>query len=433
MSKAPARVKRRKSAAIADVNRETTASKQATSRFGRRKQAGLDATSVLINRVGLGETTLALVAAEIGLNLKSLRYYFERREDLMVAAFLQSIALHRDLVAKAMDELTAEARVRRFVREYFALCARVARGEQAEFTHFGDIRALTEPHSHIVYEEYNQFFRAVRALLRLNAPTGGRLELNARTHMLISQLLWSVVWISDYAPEDFERVADRFSDILLNGLTTEAIDLRANVGSDLHVTGEADRSPQEAYLRSATALINEQGYRGASVERISANLNVTRGAFYHHYEAQEELVVACFERTFAVLRNAQSAAMTIDGTGMDRVASAAVNLVTRQMSIEGFMLRTAALTVVGPDLRAEMSRRMSRVTFRFADMLNDGMADGSVRICDIRIGSEMVTAMINSAVELSRWVPDARTDQVADLYVRPLLYGLFDTNGANLT
>ena len=47
-----------------------------------------------------------------------------------------------------------------------------------------------------------------------------------------------------------------------------------------------------AFLKAATRQINEHGYRGASVDRISASLNVTKGAFYHHNEAKDDLVAA---------------------------------------------------------------------------------------------------------------------------------------------
>lgn len=395
-------------------------------RYDLRRQAVLNAASALINRVGLGNTTLALVADEIGLNLKSLRHYFARREDLMVEAFLQSIALHKELVSAAMEEATPERRVRSLVRRYFALLAQVVNRERPEFTYFSDLRALTEPHSLVVYQEYTHWFRAVRALLRSGMPTSDRATLNARTHMLVSQLLWSVAWIWNYVPEDFGRVADRLSDILLNGIATGHVGLQPTPAALL-----ARRAPasnvlsQEAYLRAATILINEHGYRGASIERISAMLNVSRAAFYHHYEASDDLVVACFNRTFNLLRQAQSAAMSQEGSGISRAASAAVDLVTRQVTVEGLMLRTTALTVVGPELRQEMSRRMSLATFRFQDMLSDGAADGSVKICDLRIASEMMTATINSAAELGRWVPNIVPEQVSSLYVRPMLYGLF--------
>jgi propanediol dehydratase small subunit len=105
------------------------------------------------------------------------------------------------------------------------------------------------------------------------------------------------------------------------------------------------------------------------------------------------------------------------------VAAASISLVSRQMRPEGALLRTSALTAIGPGLRKEMQHRLTLSTLRFADMLNDGVIDGSVRLCDLRIASEMVTAMINSAQELQRWVPSAIAENAAELYARPLLHG----------
>ena len=53
----------------------------------------------------------------------------------------------------------------------------------------------------------------------------------------------------------------------------------------------------DAFLQAATFLINEQGYRGASVEKISARLNVTKGSFYHYNDNKDDLVANCFERS----------------------------------------------------------------------------------------------------------------------------------------
>ena len=61
---------------------------------------------------------------------------------------------------------------------------------------------------------------------------------------------------------------------------------------------------REDFLQSATMLINDQGYVGASVERISAALNVTKGSFYHHLNTKDELVAACFHRSVDIIMSA---------------------------------------------------------------------------------------------------------------------------------
>jgi AcrR family transcriptional regulator len=394
------------------------------SRFDHRREKILNAASALFNRHGLRDATLAVIAAEIGLNFKSLRHYFKRREDLVSAVFMRSIDLHQRIAHDALAETGIEARVRRFVRSYFELLAAVQRKEHPEFAYFGDLRALTEPHSDLVWPAYGRMFKTIRTLFQAPDFIPDNSRLNAATHMLLSQLLWTPVWATDYFLQDLPMVTEAFADILLYGIASLPIDLSRFADSHLVQVEEGDRLSQASFLRKAISLINQYGYRGASVDRISSELNVTKGAFYHHNETLDELVVACFEHSFACVRDAQDTALANESSGILRVTSSAVALVRQQMLDSGTLLRTAALTSVGPELRQRMAMQMSRLTLRFSNMLNDGLIDGSVRPCNLHIAAEMTTAMINSSEELGRWVKSASLENAADLCVRPLLSGL---------
>ena len=393
------------------------------SKFDRRKAEILNAAAAVINRLGLKDATLAAVAAEIGLNLKSLRYYFKRKDDLAGAAFHQSVAVHRQLVEDVLSIDSFEERITAFVAGYFALQAEIHSGRRSEFVHFGDLRGLVDPQRQDVGGDYVEFFRATTRLFRPDDAPWTAAQCSANAHFLISQLLWSVVWLGGYMPSDFPRVARHFGNILLGGIAARPVDFTAVCRDMPTPFGDSDRLTQESFLRAATELINDIGYRGAAVDRISESLNVTKGAFYHYNDTRDGLVVACFERTFDIIRQAQDLAMAEETDGLSHVAAAAVSLVSRQMEPSGILLRTSALTAIGLERREEMARRLSLSTLRFADMLNDGLIDGSVRVCDMRIAAEMVTATINSAQELQRWVPSATRENAADLFVRPLLYG----------
>ena len=401
------------------------------SRFDVRRQEILYAAASLINRHGLRDATLAVIASEIGLNLKSLRYYFKRREDLVAAAFMHSVDLHRELFESVLEIEPFEERIRHLAHGYFQLKARVARGDVPEFVHFGDLRALIDPYRASVGSSYNNLFRLIRKLFRPKEGVWTEEQRSANAHLLISQLLWSVVWIDGYVPEDYPRVADRLADVLLNGMAARPLNFAFSEDLLPSPFEQSERLSQETFLQTATELINDKGYRGASVDQITATLEVTKGAFYHHNETRDGLVISCFERTFGIIRKAQDRAMAGEMNGAAHVCAAAVSLVSRQMLPEGSLLRTSALTAIALDLRQEMARRMSLVTLRFSDMLNDGITDRSVRACDMRIASEAVTAMINSAQELQRWVPSATVENAAELYVRPLLYGFLATSNGS--
>ncbi|PIK71391.1 TetR family transcriptional regulator, partial [Methylobacterium frigidaeris] len=181
----------------------------------------------------------------------------------------------------------------------------------------------------------------------------------------------------------------------------------------------------EAFLRAATILINQQGYRGASVEKISGLLKVTKGSFYHHNDNKDDLVANCFSRSFAQIRAVQDAADTRGGSGWDRICTASATLVRSQLGPGGPLLRVTAFSALPEALRTETRRTMNRLTERFGFCLVDGMADGSVRPLDAGIAAQLVSSMVNAAAELPAWVPGVTPDTAADLYARPLFLGLF--------
>ena len=73
-----------------------------------------------------------------------------------------------------------------------------------------------------------------------------------------------------------------------------------------------------------------------------------------------------------------------------------------------------------PDLRAQPGR----ISDRFASLISDGIADGSLRPVDVNVAAQMITGMINAAVELHYWTPSVDVKNAASLYVRPFFEGL---------
>jgi len=193
-------------------------------------------------------------------------------------------------------------------------------------------------------------------------------------------------------------------------------------------TGGPETS-SELFLRAATQLINEEGYLGASVEKISARLNVTKGAFYHHNENKDELVVACFERTFEVMKRAIRQAEAVSGSGLQTLTTVAAALTSYQMSGNAPLLRASALTSAPESIQPQLLAKFDRITDRFASLISDGVADGSVRPVDTNIAAQMLAAMINAAAELQDWAPDATPEAAAELYVRPFFEGLLSRSG----
>ena len=416
---------------------------QSTDRFERKREAILDAATDLLNTRGVKGLTLSVAAAAVDLSTTSVTYYFKRKDDLAAACMLRGIAAMMQIVQTAMAESTPQARLHALLSRYLDRVRRAAIGEAPALPSLSDLRALNLPQRDEVAAAYLKMFRRLRQIFEVPELAWlSRGRRTARTQMLFEQLFWANAWLPKYDPEDYGRVCERMYDILVGGLAAPqsrwaplAVPMADLAPRDRQEVGRQEVGRQETgrqemgretFLVAATRLINARGYRGASVDKISAELNVTKGSFYHHNEAKDDLVVACFDRTFEVMTHVQRLAMTLPGDEWLRLSSAAAALAEYQLSDHGPLLRTSALAALPEKIRREMVKHSDRVSDRFAAMISDGIAEGSLRAVDPFLAAQMLNATLNAAAELGHWVPGVSQKAAPAVFVRPLLMGVFE-------
>ncbi|TAL30231.1 TetR/AcrR family transcriptional regulator [Phenylobacterium sp.] len=405
-----------------------SAAAKSTDRFERKREAILDAATQILNRKGIKGLTLGDTAAAVDLSTTSVTYYFKRKDDLAAACITRGIETLHDIADLATRSGTPAERLHNFLTRYLDTLARVTAGKAAPLPIISELRALTSPRREEVATAYGRLFRKARQIFdHPDLIWMSRGRRTARTRIVLEQVFWGGAWLSKYDPEDYPRIRDRMVDILLHGIATER-DEWAPAGIDMDQLAARDgpELARETFLLAATRLINLRGYRGASVDKISAELNVTKGSFYHHNEAKDDLVVACFERSFEVMTRAQRMAMELPGSQWDKVSACAAALAEFQLSDHGPLLRTSALTALPEQMRKVMVEHSNRVSDRFASMISDGIAEASLRPVDPFIAAQMLNATLNACAELGYLVPDVRPKAAASVFVRPLLMGIFE-------
>jgi AcrR family transcriptional regulator len=395
-----------------------------TRRFEQKRDELVAAATEILNERGLKGFTLAEVAKKTGLITQGVAYYFPKKDDLATACILRTIERFEAVIEAALAHDTAEARISAFLRDYVTLVGDVHIRGTPPLATFAEVRSLNEPNFSEALNAITSMFRRMRKLFDtpelawMDRPTQ-----IARTVLLLQVALSFGSWSGSSEAADYDRSYERTRDILFRGV----------VGSDgvcwsplplPTITPPDKSSAREAFLIAATQLINEEGYRGASVEKISARLNVSKGAFYHHNDAKDDMVVRCFERTIAILTQVQMAVAKPDANHWQQLVTACTALAEFQRSSRGPLLRSAAIYALPPGAAPRIQHEWDLVTHRFSGMISDGIVDGSIRPIDARIGGEIVMVAINSAAELPAWLPDVGQSEVADLYVRPALCGL---------
>jgi AcrR family transcriptional regulator len=404
-----------------DRMNEVEPARPRTKKYLVRREAIIQAAIGLLNRKGLRGMTLADVAGCFDLAPTAVAYHFRTKESLAAECYMRSVAKYRELVADAAEASSARTALASLVRGYFALLRAIDSDQTPDISRFDDVRALNDA---TVSAAYVDLFRAFRRLLPPAGPSfEDRAASNAKTHFLLNQLMAVRFWIGLYAPDDYERVCEQFLGIALDGL-----DASARVWAPVRIltpepAGSTPPDMREMFLRVATSLISIEGYRGASVEKICAALEVTRGAFYHHIDAKDDLVELCLRRSLDVVARAQRQALTMPGDGRERLLGAVMRLVDHQMAGEAPLMRNGAAQV--PDaIRPLIETGYLRNCLRFAGMVSDGIADGSLKAVDNYVGARMVDAAVHGASELAPWLRPPVTPSAWEHMVQPLFSGL---------
>lgn len=397
-----------------------------TERYRQKRDAILAAAAQAINEQSAKGMTFADVARRVGLNTTSVTYYFRRKEELAAAAFENTLERLLEMLATAAEEPTPQARVARYVSINMARLARIERGEETPFAVLSDLRAMEEPIRGRLLAGWQKVFRATRSLWGTPASRAHTDLYGARAHVLLENTFWLPVWLGRYEPDQYDRVEARLLDVLTHGVAARGSAWRPTLLDLEQHRASASEPGREAFLLAATRLINQLGYRGASVQRIASELNVTKGSFYHHLDAKDDLVAACYRRSFDTITGAQQLADAAGGSHWHRLSSAIATLLDIQFAERGPLLRTSALSSLAGDERAAMVERSNRIARRYAGTIMDGVAEGSMRPVDALIAAQALMALQNAAFDMRKWASTMERPHAIALYASTILYGLFD-------
>lgn len=401
-----------------------------TAKFADKREALIASASDLLNEHGIRGTTLSAVAEGVGLAKNSVTYYFRRKEDLAATCYLRAIEIYNRLADEAMQHSGLHDRLLVLLQRHAALLASVAQGRHAPVARFHDLRALGQPHMEPVSEAYTDMFRRLRRLLAPAPGSGGsRSADNARTHLVLAVVNAQRMWLLRHEPQRYQAVALHMHGMLMRGQMSDAPGGTPwqDQGCEAHwPLDPGDPSPSAAFLRTATQLINEQGYRGASVNRISERLNMTKGGFYYHNETKDDLVSCCFDQTFAIIRQALDRAEQEEGSGWERLCAVLRALVVLQVRPDGLPLLQWSAVAALPDAAERMRIRaaMGRIAEWLSSLVVAGMVDGSIRPLDPMQAAQLAMVGINAAAELPRFMPGTTPQMAVELFVKPLLTGL---------
>ena len=409
---------------MGDMTRPAITTDRKTAKFQVRREKLVDAAATLINQHGLKGMTFANVATLADMNQNSIAYYFKRKEMLAHAAYVETLGRIGAKVAEAATRPDPRARLAHYLHLVFISQRRMRLGQERPMTVLTGMGSLPEPYRSEATALYQSVLRGMRDWFGATSEPAERAVNSARAHVVLESVLWLPVWLRLHATEEFDRVERRMFELWDRGVAPEGSRL-FQMPFSAAVPG-ADRSEVDgdAFLRVATRLINRDGYRGASVDRIASELNVTKGSFYHHLDGKDDLVLACFRRSYDTIARAQDDAEAAGGTMWERLSRAITALISVQFSDDGPLMRTTALAALPAEHRGQVIAQSNILARRFAGMIIDGITEGSINPVDPLIASQMVMSMLNRAVDLHDWAARLGQEQAVATYAALFAHGL---------
>lgn len=404
----------------------TEAGAQRGGRYERKRDALLDAATILINEHGAKATTLQAVSKAVELSTTSVTYYFPRKDVLAAAVFERAIERLRAFVDEAAKEDTPRARVSRLLELHIGLRAKVLEGTDVPIATLSEVRTLDDAVRDPLLQTYVDLFRATRALWGEVSPADKKL-MTARTHLLQETIFWMPTWLARYPVDEFPRVHRQLFDLFDKGLAVPGAEwspIALDAGADGEPLADGEHGSPN-FLGVATRLINESGYRGASVERIVDELQVTKGSFYHHLDTKDDLILECFRRSFNRISAVQRAAGEVGETQWDHLIATMAYLMDLQFDGDFPLTRTSALQALPGDVRSEVLARSDQTSLRFGNTLVEGAQEGSIRVVNPHLASQTISAMLNSAYDLRNWAGQVDRAAAIRIYASCLTRGLF--------
>jgi AcrR family transcriptional regulator len=159
---------------------------------------------------------------------------------------------------------------------------------------------------------------------------------------------------------------------------------------------------RNAFLRTGAMMFNERGYRGTSLDDVTQQLDVTKGAFYYHIQNKEDLLYQCFQRMLELESEAIEKAFEMGRSGAEKIEFILRYLFNIQHSEEGPLIGYRSLLSLNEERRHEILSETLRLSDELGKLISEGIQDGSIRNVDPQIIENVIAGTIDGAPDIAK-------------------------------
>lgn len=186
-------------------------------------------------------------------------------------------------------------------------------------------------------------------------------------------------------------------------------------GSTLGIRDEVAALKRERTIDAAVELFYDRGYQNTSLDAVAERLGVTKPFIYVHFNGKADLLAEICSRGIASSLEAMDSVVAMPGTAMAKLGELGRRFVTAVLSSQKHIaIYTREEKNLAPTDFERISLMRRDFDRKLTALLQQGVAERSFAIPDIRLASLAIGGMVSWAYVWYRQQGRLNLDTVAD-------------------
>jgi AcrR family transcriptional regulator len=368
----------------------------------------LDAATRQLNSKGVLLTSLAEIAAALGISRSAMYYYVTDREDLVFQCYRRAA----EVTARHLHEAsriggTAADVLRTFV-------TRMLDPNEPEIAARAEMAMMSEMQRDTIQGLHDAIATRLAHLLEAGHREGvlRECDVEVNSRIILSLLTWAPLaapWARAMGPMGTARLLAAAIATVFDGFATEhvtppfkPIDLSALFPQTVSAFDRAAalEAKREALVTEASWLFNRKGIDATSLEEIASQVGATKRTLHHHLGSKAELVAACYERAFRIFFYIKDKMLAYPGTRLAALIAAmkalAIAYPNRQLTPLSPVVGFGALS---PEAQIRIDTHSKQLGDAYHAHIRDGIKEGSIRDVDVEARALMLPGLLSWLVK----------------------------------
>jgi AcrR family transcriptional regulator len=204
-----------------------------------------------------------------------------------------------------------------------------------------------------------------------------------------------------------------------------------------HLAAFADRrrdpnGKKEAVLQTAVQMFIEKGYRQTSLDDVAKRLKITKPVLYYYFHNKEEIYLECYRRGIAMTQKSLERIQSHQGSGLEKVAGFIQTYTVIIAKDFGRFLVRQDDRELSAKAQAEVRAEKRKIDQSLRSFIQEGVNDGSIRQCSIRLTSFSLAGAIHSLASWFEPGGSLTAEQVGAEFAQTFTQGLANRRSTKL-